>query len=523
MEEIQNVVFNRLKEKFQKHGLIYISQYYNNTEQSFMSVKEMPEAMKRELKNIIPVEPILNTEYEMLKDNEKVIKMLYLKIKELLPKNIKDINNEEMKEKRAELVLSISSLINLRMIRNNFNWEFIINIISQIMQNINIREFLNILDFSNNEELFTISWLVEIINKKIPEMSETEFFRLQEKLKKSGVDPKLFEKAISKRVELADSTFVPKYIMNSMNIEDVATILEKLKQEDSIEAIIYIIKSGKDTSLQEKVKVLIEGLSDLQVVRLMIFLEQLEYENQEIDELLERRVRKLSNDDFLFVVIPYLASEKEVWKERITKIAIEKKILLNENGEIFSENPIFLPENGYDEAIKENRFTMYWQYTGFPKGIRMLHLKWDFSDIPDSATSPEREKEEVECIINTYYQQNELIDIVESKVDYIRMLDAMNEKQLVQIIRQFKFFLPTNEGKRMLNLDELKIQFIRDSYLDVERYLYHRILEMKDKGAIVLLSTLFDNIDNEFFNSIIAAKFDECENEITDYIDDEGR
>ncbi len=511
----ENDVFLNLEGLFEMHGLLYISQYILNTNMAAFQLKHMNEEDKKKEHVSKENEESIITENELITQDNRIIDRLYKKYDEYIPENIEELYDESNKNNRYCLMISSAALLRMESI-NEKQWQPILERIADVLKGLNSRDLISVLEIADSIRVFAIPCIQKVLKNRVSEMSDDEFFRISEYMFYKRILPVQCEEEISKRVENVDPVFIPVYIRYCHKPQDIEKLMDKAKPEDIIQIIIYLINTERFLGINERVIKLISSLSNIQLVRLLISIADIHFSNMPVNDLLKKRINELSKEELSFVVKAYLKSQNHVLRKEIIDKALEQGILQLERGNLYSQDPIFLPEESNEGKVKYNRYCMYQGFTGKGKEFGMVHLQFDFTDMISRVEKGESEIELEEGFYESMDMQNKVIDIAVEKIEYIKRIDELSDRDLLVFIKNIKRFLSTRQAADMLNETDMMMKIRKTNYLQIENYLYNRILEMQDKAAIVLLTQLFDNIDNTNFNSIIMAKYSECEGAITE-------
>lgn len=508
---------SELKYMIKTFGIIAISQYILNQE----NVKEdfqrhvnidKNSSMENEYNQVM-------TENELFSKDIDIINMLYDKMHEI-------DYDEENHENCAKAVYSVAAFLKTNLVRTETTWNQMKRIIIDILRQMNTRDFLTTLEIAGMKEAYELEEVMAEIKIRIPQMTECEFLRFHTDI--INYDVKIDDELdllISKKVDKASKVLAPKYIAMSNNPLDVALMLDKVENPEKIEAIIKSLNCW-DEEIDERIESLVESLSDEQLIRFIGAISNFKYENEKLDNVLLRRMKLLSKEDLEMVVAVYLISPRIEMSDKIMGIAIEKGVMyknevdergiMTDNGRIeFSRRQI------YDDMDFGKRVSMYQKFKEPITNLMtvMCHDNLNYAlmvlgNTEGNEESVEQAEREIDDIfLQKYEELNEIIEISEEMIEYIKYLSQMDDKSIVKIIGVI--------AKKMANMEEsseieqTQVNEFREKAYDLtEKYLVNRILELQDRGAILLLSTLYNMTCHDTFNHAIAVKVTQCMDQI---------
>lgn len=448
----------------------------------------------------------IKADYEILAQDREVIETLEEKIYEVE-------YDEEDEAKCANAVYGLAAFLGMTMLKKEKNWSGIKHNIIQILDQMKLRDFITTLEIAGIGEVCEDSDIMDIIKKKIPEMSEVEFLRLHTDINEGNVElDDDLNKLITERTEKASIVLAPKYISMSDNVQDTLKILENVKNPEKIESIIEALNFW-DEEIDAKINQIAESLSDEQLVRLMVAIKDFVYDNENLDELLLKRVSNFNSENFAIVILAYLNGSKEDMRNKILDIAVKKKLITSDK----IKKIIKFRNTKINWENIEKRYKVYKDFSSPISDLGTMMCEDDLDNAlivyshMDNPTEEDIEEVEDEVDRETVYKYKEFnksVDISEQLLEYVIRLSELDEKDIVKVIKVLEEKIGDLDEN---NMEENPLNTIRGyAYNLLRKYLHNRILEMEDRGAILLVSTIYDNSKDSDVNNYIEAKLAEC-------------
>lgn len=505
---------DKLYEK-RKEELLYLINTFRiiGTSQYILNQENIKESFDVGLKNGSNYEDdqyyeSIKADYEILAQDREIIETLEEKIYEIE-------YDEEDEEKCANAVYGVAAFLGMSILKKEKNWSGIKHNIIQILDQMKLRDFITTLEIAGIGEVCEDSDIMDIIKKKIPEMSEVEFLRLHTDINEGNVElDDEFNKLITERTEKASMVLAPKYISMSDNVQDTLKTLENVKNPEKIEAIIEALNFW-DEEIDEKINQIAESLSDEQIVRLMVAIKDFVYDNENLDELLLKRVSNFNNENLAIVILAYLNGSKADMRNKIFDIAVKKKLITADK--IKETIKIKFRNTKINWEKIEKRYHVYKEFSSPISDLGTMMCEDDLDNAlilyshMDNPTEEDIEEMEDEVDRETVYKYKEFnksVDISEQLMEYVIRLSELDEKDIVKVIKVIEEKIGDLDEN---NMEENPLNAIRGfAYNLLRKYLNNRILEMEDRGAILLVSTIYDNSKDSKVNDYIEAKLAEC-------------
>lgn len=419
--------------------------------------------------------------YKILQDDEEVINLLKERISEIEYDN-------ECEDIRAEAVYIISTILRLEVVkqkRRDNNWSEIQEEIVGILHQMTVRDLLTTLEWSGRQTMIETRIFSDELVKRIPEMTEEEFTRYLTNI--NIEDYFIYNNAkiaISNKIQLMTPSLAQKYLQLVKNRGDILEIIDKAEENniDRVEVLLETLDSS-DYKVQERNQELIAKLSEEQVVRLLLMGSR-KYVDEKCDKLLAKRLNNISNVMLEALVMAYNKTGRTIIIKRIYDICEQRgKLKYNETG-----NSATISIDGVSKA--QSRAELF-----LLSGVSLLTTNTTVNKgYIESATermqkygkSYEEATDEVKGQIYEEFEiANQIIDVNEETIRYIKKLQLANDSTLMEIIR-ITNNIPIKD--KVIQTNEEAVGFF--GLRTIQAYLNSRIIKTVGNKNMVKLSLI---------------------------------